>query len=192
VDRFVEVCRLRIGLDAQLFLQQADALFVLAHGGRPLPGPGVQFHHLPVSRLVQRIQRQPATAVFDRLVIRSLEHVVVDEKLQGPAQRLAQPLGLEKLPLVKFGAVGQREACHKIVAIEGYPLRQCLGTRLAKAAVVAVMFLGLFQVVAEGSDVAPETALGINARLGAVGFQDLVADGAFHAGEFPAEVGAGS
>jgi hypothetical protein len=55
----------------------------LAQSCRLLPGLGVQPHEQPVGRLVQRIQRQPATGVLDRLVEFTMVPVGSGELSQG-------------------------------------------------------------------------------------------------------------
>ncbi len=68
---------------------------------------------------MQGIQCHPAPGIVDGRFKLTLRAVTVGQSLQRPRQVLAQALCLEELPLVKAGAVGQREAGQEIIAVEG-------------------------------------------------------------------------
>ena len=57
--------RFRLRFDAQLLLQDLDAFLILADGCGAVTGPGMKLHQQAMGRLVQRIERQPATSVRD-------------------------------------------------------------------------------------------------------------------------------
>ncbi len=67
---------------------------------------------------VERVQRQAAVRVGQGRSQVALLDMAAHEARQHRAQIAAQMLGLEDLPFVELGAVGQREAGQEVVAVE--------------------------------------------------------------------------
>jgi hypothetical protein len=79
----------------------------------------VEAHQRAVRLLVQGIKGEPAPGQWQRLARLPLGLVPGDERLQGAGHLLAQLLALEKLPLVKGGAVRQVETSQECFVVEG-------------------------------------------------------------------------
>ena len=118
LDRLVQLGGLGQRCDAQLLLQDANALAVLTKGGVALVGPGVEPHDLTVRLLPQGIQRQPASGRRQRTSEVPTGTLAGRQLLQRLGQFPAQRFSLDELPVVELGAVAQGEASQEVVAVE--------------------------------------------------------------------------
>ena len=169
---------LRRRFDAQLGGQHPRAPLVLADHRGPVAGRSVQPHQQAVAGLVQRVQRQPAPGVGQRLVVAAPGEQRAGQLLQRGRQLQAQVLGGEGLPGVELGRPLEGEAGQKVVSVKAGHFGQ------GGQAIVAQM-LGR---VAVGSDARLEDAkaahVHLQAGLGGQGHlvilepQPALADGA--------------
>jgi hypothetical protein len=110
----------------------ARAFGVLAQGGGALARSGVQPHQVTVGRLMQWVERQPAPGVGNGRLVCPLVAVAAHQSLEGRGQLPAQPLGLEELPVVKVGAIAQREAGQKVPTVRRFPRRSQRPSRVGR------------------------------------------------------------
>ena len=103
---------------AELAIEHAHAVAVLLHRGLPIADLGQQPDQLPVGRLVERIEREPAPRTRDRLrrVARGSEGArePVEHRGELPVHLVAREL----LPVVERGAVAEAEAGEERAAVE--------------------------------------------------------------------------
>ena len=188
----IEGRRLLGGCESQFLLEDARALLVLAQRGRPLAGLVVQLHQGAVGRLVQRVERQPAPGVRDGRLDLTLGTVSTHELLEGRCQILAQPFGLEELPLVEGWAVGQGEPRHKVPPIE----LDGLGERDQAVGADGVLGMAVFppvaQPAAEPLHVHPQAKAGVQADGFPVREQPLCAQRLPEHRQVAAQVGPGA
>lgn len=117
-DSLIEIPGGGLRCDAKLSLEQALTVGILAQGGRTLLGPGIQPHQLPVGRLVERVECQPAPRVgYGRLEL-ALPGVPLRQPFQGAGQVTAELLSHSELPGVEGRAVAQGEAGKEFAAVE--------------------------------------------------------------------------
>ena len=85
-------------LDAQFFFQHARQFLVLPQRDDALICLRVQLHQMPMRRLMQWIEREPAPRVHDRVIEFALRGVMADEFFERTGQVAAERLGLKELP----------------------------------------------------------------------------------------------
>ena len=114
----VERSRLVERAHAELAIEDAHAVAVLLHRGLPVADLGQQPDQLPVRRLVERIESEPAARTRDRLrrVARGSEGArePVEHRRELPVHLVT----CELLPVVERGAVAEAEAGEERATVE--------------------------------------------------------------------------
>src|SRR5262245_60861738 len=75
-------------------------------------------------RLVQWVERQPAPDMSDPRLERASRGATDRQTPECPGQLVAQPAGLEELPVVEACAITQAEPGHEVVAVERHRIGQ--------------------------------------------------------------------
>ena len=152
----VERGRLVERAHAELAIEDAHAVAVLLHRGLPIADLGQQPDQLPVGRLVERVEGEPATRTRDRLrgVARGSEGArePVEHRGELPVHLVAREL----LPVVERGAVAEAEAGEERATVERGGLLERLeaaGAGLVRRVAVA---LGRRDEPAQLVDVEPD------------------------------------
>ena len=118
LDRLVQLGGLGQRCDAQLLLQDANALAVLTKGGVALVGPGIEPHDLTVRLLPQGIRCQPPSGRDQRASEVPAGTLAARQLLQRLDQLPAQRFSLDELPVIELDTVAQGEARQEVVAVE--------------------------------------------------------------------------
>jgi hypothetical protein len=129
VDGVVDLGRLRQRPHAELAVEHAHALPVLAQRLRPPSARRVQADQHPVRGLVQRVERQPPASVGDGVVGPAARLERRDEAVERPLQLGAQHPRSVALPVVEADAVAQAEARQEVVAVKRHRGRERLHRR---------------------------------------------------------------
>ena len=118
LDRLIEGGRFGLRGGAEFFCQQPDELLVLAQSRRRLSFEPVEPDQVALGDFVQGIEAHPAAGVGNRGGAAALLGQACHEPLEQGAQLEAEALGLEKLPIVKLGTVGEGKTGQKWAGIE--------------------------------------------------------------------------
>ena len=130
---------------------------------------------MAVRGLVQGVQRQPAPGVGNSGVEVTLRGVVIGQAHQRVRQVIAQPFGLEELPVVEVSAVAQGETAQEVVSVQLRRLfqkRHAIGTGLGGRMLVRLRGC---EPLAELDNVDPHIRVGVGDDRLAVRHQPLAA-----------------
>ncbi len=118
-----------VRLDAQLLGQPLDAVFVLAHGGRPVAGGEVQLDQRAMGLLFQRVKGQPAAGSLHGSLEVAGRGLGPQQGVNGAGPFLAQLLGGKVAPVVKGRGVAQGKLRQEIAAVKRhcFPESLCRG-----------------------------------------------------------------
>ena len=100
-DLLIELPGRRLGLDAELTLQNTDAHLVLAKRGCPPAQLGMETHDRAMERLLQRIDGKQPKRCLQRGLRRAHARLMVEqlrERVDGPP---VQPLALREEPVLE-------------------------------------------------------------------------------------------
>ena len=115
---------LRERADAELAVEHAYAVAVLAQRLGPAPARRVEADQCPVGGLVQRIEGEAAAGVGDGVGGPAARLERVHEPVERPLELRPQLSGRIPLPVVEADAVAQPEPGQKVVAVKGGGRRQ--------------------------------------------------------------------
>ena len=117
-DLLIELFALRLRLDAELTLENADTDLVLAEGRRPPAQLDVEPHHRAMGRLLQGVEGEEPQPRLQRRLHRARGALVLEQLRQRLERDLAQTLALREEPLLERRLV-KGEAFQELAAVEG-------------------------------------------------------------------------
>ena len=129
-DLLIERLGLGLGLDAQLALEDLDALLILPERGGPAPELPVQPHQRPVHGLLQRVEREQAKRRLHCGCGGAARALVSKPPRERFERQFAQPLSLRHEPVLE-DRLGHAEPRQQVAAIE--PDRLLKGRRRSLA-----------------------------------------------------------
>ena len=157
-DRVVERRRLVQRAHAELTVEHADAIAVLLHRRLPIADLREEPDQLPMRRLVQGIEGEPAPRASDGLGRIAARRKRICEPVEHRGDLALDFVACELLPVVESGAVPQPEAREERATVEGSRLlewRETPETGLIRAMPV---LLGRRDQASQLVDVQPDSA----------------------------------
>ena len=85
-----------------------------------------------MGRLVQRVEREPAAGVADRVDVLAACHQQPDQTAERRAELARQRVGLVHVPGLELAAVAQRETLEQLAAEDLSGLGELLGPRIGR------------------------------------------------------------